>query len=644
MYLLLNHVLLSLVTPTLKMSAVAFASFLFNKEVIAAVVGGGLALLLPNSSGGKRRSSKRLAVPPCWHAALFVCILGGLCVHGTKEMVNNEFSLKLHRQEIPLHSKGGIVHHKSAYYGTVQIGGPNPVQSFDVVFDTGSGHLVLPSTFCRSETCRMHRRYRRKNSPMADDIDVDGTIVPIDAARDQITVSFGTGEVTGVFVTDQVCLGTEAPLPEGINLFQVMQQQSLLQKNLLKSGQNSSGEAVVRTPVIVSEDENATANDHPDIEHPLTQAQKLRLVSKKYRRNGCIDMNLVATTDMTDDPFASFIFDGILGLGLTGLSQNANFNFLDVLPSGLDVQPMFSVFLAVTDSEESEITFGSYRPEHFLDPEDGLKWATVQNAEEGYWQIDILGVTANGIKIDFCNDGCRAVVDTGTSLLGVPSKIGKELRKMLRHLGDPEDGACGAPGPQLEFDLGNITLVLDPLDIARPEFLTRTTNSNASDAHSSVGNGSIAGSNGNNLLQEESWHQYVHDYDLDDEETAPMMLLETSIDMTSTAAANETSDVDLNITQMQQLLAGMNTTATDSTALNGGVITNATSKPFRCLPMLMNLDLPEPLSKKTFILGEPVLQKYYTAFDRGNLRIGFGMAKHVQPRPFRRPKVIDGSD
>ena len=45
--------------------------------------------------------------------------------------------------------------------------------------------------------------------------------------------------------------------------------------------------------------------------------------------------------------------------------------------------------------------------------------------------------------------------------------------------------------------------------------------------------------------------------------------------------------------------------------------------------MLMTLDLPEPLGPKLFILGEPVLRKYYTAYDSKGKRIGFSRARHV---------------
>jgi len=95
--------------------------------------------------------------------------------------------------------------HKTAYYGKLEIGTPR--QSFTVVFDTGSGNLMVPSTYCQSRACTMHRRFDRKVSATAEDIEADGSLSRKGALRDQITVTFGTGEISGVFLTDDVCIG-----------------------------------------------------------------------------------------------------------------------------------------------------------------------------------------------------------------------------------------------------------------------------------------------------------------------------------------------------------------------------------------------------------------------------------------------------
>lgn len=96
----------------------------------------------------------------------------------------------------------------SEYYGILSVG--SPPQDFEVVFDTGSGNLIIPSTSCKSDACSMHRRFNRSMSSTAQDIafaDAPDDQVPPDGDRDVVTITFGTGEISGVFVKDHLCLG-----------------------------------------------------------------------------------------------------------------------------------------------------------------------------------------------------------------------------------------------------------------------------------------------------------------------------------------------------------------------------------------------------------------------------------------------------
>jgi hypothetical protein len=67
--------------------------------------------------------------------------------------------------------------------------------------------LMLPSTYCQSNACTMHRRFERKQSSTAEDIQADGSPSHKDSPRDEITVTFGTGEISGVFLQDDICIG-----------------------------------------------------------------------------------------------------------------------------------------------------------------------------------------------------------------------------------------------------------------------------------------------------------------------------------------------------------------------------------------------------------------------------------------------------
>merc|ERR1719221_1433076 len=49
-----------------------------------------------------------------------------------------------------------------------------------------------------------------------------------------------------------------------------------------------------------------------------------------------------------------------------------------------------------------------------------------------------------------------------------------------------------------------------------------------------------------------------------------------------------------------------------------------------CTPKLLPVTWPEPIGPNLFILGEPVLQRYYAVFDWDNLQAGFARARHAR--------------
>merc|ERR1719352_782633 len=84
--------------------------------------------------------------------------------------------IPLRRELVPVKRKGKVVSFRTSYSGVVSIGRP-VAQSFRVVFDTGSGHLILPSVECGSEACLVHKQYNQTGSQTAVPINVDGSVV-----------------------------------------------------------------------------------------------------------------------------------------------------------------------------------------------------------------------------------------------------------------------------------------------------------------------------------------------------------------------------------------------------------------------------------------------------------------------------------
>merc|ERR1719473_2332874 len=66
----------------------------------------------------------------------------------------------IRRITFPVKRAGKVVSFKSSYMGNVRMG----ADEFKVIFDTGSGHIVVPSVGCTSETCMTHQRYNASAS------------------------------------------------------------------------------------------------------------------------------------------------------------------------------------------------------------------------------------------------------------------------------------------------------------------------------------------------------------------------------------------------------------------------------------------------------------------------------------------------
>lgn len=317
------------------------------------------------------------------------------------------YSIPLHKQYVPVQKDGKTVAYKTAYFGEVYLGSPVP-QAFTVVFDTGSGHLILPSTSCPSPSCTKHRRYNRTASSSAVDIEYDGSLLSPDATeRDQVSIAFGTGEVLGEFVKEVVCLGQVPDAGE------------------ITTGPN------------------------------------------------CVDLRVVLASKMTEDPFSHFDFDGVLGLGLTALTLSPEFSlFGQLVAQHEEMQPLFAVFLARHEGYESMISFGGYEEKY---AETDIHWAPVTMSELGYWVVQLTNVRVGDQVLEDCSDGsCRAILDTGTSLLGVPKQAVRGLHRMLarpvpeEHTADPAIDCRRLPGSLLSFELGETVVSLQPEDYSRP--------------------------------------------------------------------------------------------------------------------------------------------------------------------------------
>lgn len=391
-----------------------------------------------------------------------------------KNVASELITVPLSKHYVPVLRGNRTVMYKTAYFGTISVGLPTP-QEFTVVFDTGSGHLFVPSSKCQSEPCARHARYERSLSGSAVDLDHDGVEVePGTQERDQVAIAYGTGEIVGEFAREVVCLGSH------------------------------------------TSDNSINASSASD-------------------STRCSPMRVIMATEMTVEPFDSFHFDGVLGLGLAGLALEPEFSFFGQMTKNEGMRPRFGVFVSKSDSIPSEISFGGHDSRH-MDSE--LQWVPVSKPELGYWQLQVRRIWVGGQSLTLCDNGdCIAIADTGTSLLGAPRQVTEHLHWLLaRKVEDIDSRPDGQvdcrtfPGPDVVFEFSEVNITVGAEEYSRPAGLRVITN-----------------------------------------------------------ATNETQ--------------------------------------FICRASLLPVDEMPSLGPKMWILGEPALSKYYTAYDWEQQKVGFALAR-----------------
>jgi len=139
------------------------------------------------------------------------------------------------------------------------------------------------------------------------------------------------------------------------------------------------------------------------------------------------------------EEFRRYPFDGILGLGLPSQAVGEGFN----LVAALAKQKGFtseSFALALRADGNSTLNFA---PDSHalvaagLAPE-ALAWLPV-DSRHGEWAVQLEGVSVGGERMTAaCGppSGCRAVLDSGTSVIALPLPLARALQRKLGDLGD----------------------------------------------------------------------------------------------------------------------------------------------------------------------------------------------------------------
>ncbi|KAL2460639.1 Aspartic proteinase A1 [Abeliophyllum distichum] len=136
--------------------------------------------------------------------------------------------------------------------------------------------------------------------------------------------------------------------------------------------------------------------------------------------------------EATREPSLTFLiakFDGILGLGFQEISVGDQvpvwYNMVD---QDLVDEPVFSFWLnRDTEAEEGgEIVFGGVDPKHYKG-----NHSYVPVTQKGYWQFEMGDFLVGNLSTGFCEGGCAAIVDSGTSLLAGPTTIVTQINHAI---------------------------------------------------------------------------------------------------------------------------------------------------------------------------------------------------------------------
>jgi len=123
-------------------------------------------------------------------------------------------------------------------------------------------------------------------------------------------------------------------------------------------------------------------------------------------------------------------FDGILGLGFDTISVDGVVPpWYNLLKQGLVKTPVFSVWLSKNPRGQNggQLFLGGISEDYY---KGEITYTPL--TEQTYWQFQVADFLYGGTSQGYCpKGGCKAIADTGTSLLAGPSKQISELNKKL---------------------------------------------------------------------------------------------------------------------------------------------------------------------------------------------------------------------
>uniref|UniRef100_A0A6N2MB49 Peptidase A1 domain-containing protein n=2 Tax=Salix viminalis TaxID=40686 RepID=A0A6N2MB49_SALVM len=334
--------------------------------------------------------------------------------------------------------------------------------------------------------------------------------------------------------------------------------------------------------------------------------------------------------EATKEPGVTFLaakFDGLLGLGFQEISVGKAVPvWYNMVNQGLVKEPVFSFWLNrnVEGEEGGEIVFGGVDPNHYKG-----EHTYVPVTQKGYWQFDMGDVLIGTETTGLCAGGCKAIADSGTSLLAGPTTVITQINHAI--------GASGIISEECKTmvsQYGKIVLEMLVAQAAPKKICSQ------------VGFCTFDGTQGvsmkiESMVEENSDKSSggLHDASC----TACEMMV---VWMENRLRLNDTEDNILNyVNELCDRLPSPNgESAVDCSSLSsmpsvsfeiGGKLFELSAEQYvlkvgegvsaQCISGFTALDVPPPRGP-LWILGDVFMGRYHTVFDYGNLTVGFADA------------------
>ncbi|EPS68187.1 aspartic protease, partial [Genlisea aurea] len=331
--------------------------------------------------------------------------------------------------------------------------------------------------------------------------------------------------------------------------------------------------------------------------------------------------------EVTREGSLSFVigkFDGILGLGFQEISVgDAVPVWYNMVDQGLVEEKIFSFWLNRDAEGEvgGELVFGGLDTNHFKGDH-----SYVPVTQKGYWQFELDDFLIGDLSTGFCEGGCSAIVDSGTSLLTGPTTVVTQINEAI--------GAEGVVSTECkEIVTGYGDMIWDLLvEGVQPSkvcsqiglCLSKSTKSSSSHIEMVVESENAEESSAKetpfctacqmavvwikNQLNNEGVKEKVLDYANKLCERIPSPAGESTIDCNSLSKMPNVSFT----------IGGK----VFSLAPEQYVLKSGEGPVEICISGFMALDVAPPRGP-LWILGDVFMGAYHTVFDYGNLRLGF---------------------